>query len=767
MQINDPFRINDWNIKHFLAVILAVQAAVLLVVGLSINGTDLPIIRQIVLFVYLIFIPGILILRALNLHDLGSVNTTLYSIGLSLVTTMLIGLSLNVLLPLAGYTSPITLSPLTAALTAFVLVMCVLCYVRDRHYEGDAVVELEVSMVPWSLLLMLVPFTAVFGTYLVNNYSDNILLLLMIAIIGVIVLLVGFTRLVPKKLFPLVIFVIALSLLFHNSLISDNLVGWDIHQEKYLADSTIIDGHWDVSVNHVINSMLSIMLLAPIISILTNIDIIWVYKIIFPLFFALVPVVLYQVYRKQSDEKLAFMAAFFFVSLVVFFSEMLSLARQELAELFLSLILLLIVDRSMNKSRWSLLFLAFAIALVLSHYGLTYIFIGTIIVGWALIYVVSKLRKSSLQDVNRRLGPMVIVALLAFCAIWYIYTSTSNPLTTMLYFSNRIEKPIEAAVTDFMTPETAAPTLTPGATPVITPIPGGTPVPTAKPISGTPTPPPATTQPIQLISSSGQASFLHRMFLYLLLSTQGLIVVGLLTALFAGWPMQIRREFFALALINLMMLGAALVVPYFASSLNTTRTYQIALIFLAPFFVLGWVNVFKAAGKITKRSMPGTVSVAIAALSVFMVLYLIFNTGMVFEIARDVPMSYSLDKQGANVSYTIYNSMEKAGAEWSISVQQAIERSNNMTYTPPIFSDIYRWLFLQDWNASRSYLIPFVVNNTPPGSYVYLGTYNVLDDKAIQIMTAGQVQMTVQLDLKGFKDTRNKIYANGGSEVYN
>jgi uncharacterized membrane protein len=767
MQINDPFRINDWNIKPFLVIVLAIQAAVLLVVGLNLNGTELPIIRQIVLFVYLIFVPGILILRALNLHDLGSVNTMLYSIGLSLVATMLVGLSLNVLLPLAGYTHPITLSPLTAALAAFVLVMCVMCYVRDRHYTGNAIVELKGSLVPQALLLMLVPFMAVFGTYLVNNYSDNILLLMMIAVIGVIVLLIGFTNLIPKKLFPLVIFVIAVSLLLHNSLISENLVGWDIHQEKYLADTTINNGYWDVSIDHVINSMLSVMLLAPIISILMNLDIIWVYKIIFPLLFALMPVVLYQVYRKQSDEKLAFMATFTFVSLVVFFSEMLSLARQEIAELFLALILLLIVDRSMNKSRWSLLFLVFSIALVLSHYGLTYIFIGTIILSWALVYVVSKLRKSSLQDVNRRLGPMLIVALLAFCAIWYIYTSASNPLSTALYFSHRIEKPIESTVMNFLTPETPAPTLTPGATPVITPKPGGTPVATNKPVAVTPTPIPATTQPIQLISSNNEASFLHRMFLYLLLSTQGLIVIGLLTALFAGWPMQIRREFFALALINLMMLVTALVVPYFASSLNTTRTYQIALIFLAPFFVLGWVNIFKAAGKLLKRSMPGTLSVAIAALSVFLVMYLIFNTGMVFEIAKDVPMSYSLDKQGANVSYTIYNSMEKAGAEWSIGTQQAIVQSNNKTYTPPIFSDIYRWLFLQDWNTSRSYLIPIIANNTPLGSYIYLGTYNVLNDRAIQIQTVGQVQSTVQVNLKGLKNSRNKIYANGGSEVYN
>ncbi len=110
----------------------------------------------------------------------------------------------------------------------------------------------------------------------------------------------------------------------------------------------------------------------------------WVYKIIFPLLFALMPVALYQAYMKQSNEKLAFMASFFFVSLVVFFSEMLQLARQEIAELFVALIILLIVDRSMQKSRWSLLFLVFAASLVLSHYGLTFIFIGTLALGWAL-----------------------------------------------------------------------------------------------------------------------------------------------------------------------------------------------------------------------------------------------------------------------------------------------------------------------------------------------------------------------------------------------
>ncbi len=324
--------------------------------------------------------------------------------------------------------------------------------------------------------------------------------------------------------------------------------------------------------------------------------------------------------------------------------------------------------------------------------------------------------------------------------------------------THKIEKPLEAIATDLLTPKTPVVTPTPGTTPGVTPVPG-----TATPV---PTPPPVITQSIELITTGGEASFLHKMFLYLLVSTQGILVIGILTALFAKWPMRIRREFYALALVNLLMLGGALVLPNFASAMNTTRVYQIALIFLAPFFVLGWVNIFKAIGKITKRSMTGTMTVAVELLSIFMILYLIFNTGLIFEVARDVPMSYSLDRKGANVSYTIYNSFEKAGAEWTIDVQQAIARSQNMSYTPPIFSDTYRWLFLQEWNTSRSYQLPSVTEDTPPGTYVYLGTFNVLNDQAIMVGWTGQAMDTALADLSGLKNVRNKIYANGGSEVY-
>ena len=48
--------------------------------------------------------------------------------------------------------------------------------------------------------------------------------------------------------------------------------------------------------------MLSISMLAPVYSIFMNIDITWVYKIVFPLLFSLLPVALFEVYRRHPGK---------------------------------------------------------------------------------------------------------------------------------------------------------------------------------------------------------------------------------------------------------------------------------------------------------------------------------------------------------------------------------------------------------------------------------------------------------------------------------
>ena len=131
MQINNPFQMNDWEIKKFLKVVLAIQLAVWGIIGLDAIGLHIPVIRQPIGFVYLLFIPGVIILRILKLHKLGNIETLLYSVGLSITTLMFTGLFMNMVYPLFGISGPISITPLIITLSAVVLILCIISYVRD------------------------------------------------------------------------------------------------------------------------------------------------------------------------------------------------------------------------------------------------------------------------------------------------------------------------------------------------------------------------------------------------------------------------------------------------------------------------------------------------------------------------------------------------------------------------------------------------------------------------------------------------------------
>ena len=112
MQLNNSFQMNDWEIKKFLKVIFTIQLAMWGVIGLDATGLQIPILREFIGFIYLTFVPGIIILRILKLHKLGNIETLLYSVGLSIASLMFTGLFMNTVYPLFGISGPISITPL-------------------------------------------------------------------------------------------------------------------------------------------------------------------------------------------------------------------------------------------------------------------------------------------------------------------------------------------------------------------------------------------------------------------------------------------------------------------------------------------------------------------------------------------------------------------------------------------------------------------------------------------------------------------------------
>jgi uncharacterized membrane protein len=221
------------------------------VIGLDAIGLQIPIIRQLIVFIYLTFVPGILILRILKLHKVGNVETLLYTVGLSIAALMFTGFFMNftgffmnIFYPYFGISGPISITPLIITISVVVLVLCILCYVRDKDFSDPSFIDAEEILSPPVLFLCLIPFLAVFGTYLVNFHHNNILLMLMIVVIALVVLLIAFDKFIPKNLYPLAVFIIAISLLYHGSLISMYLTGWDIHAEYYFHKLVEMNGFW-------------------------------------------------------------------------------------------------------------------------------------------------------------------------------------------------------------------------------------------------------------------------------------------------------------------------------------------------------------------------------------------------------------------------------------------------------------------------------------------------------------------------------------------
>ena len=477
--------------------------------------------------------------------------------------------------------------------------------------------------------------------------------------------------------------------MFHSSLISPYVTGWDIQQEVYLSNNVITNGYWDFNIDHVINSMLSVVMIAPIFSLMTDLNIVWVFKIVYPFIMALVPLGLYQVFKKQSGEKIAFMSAFFFSTLVVFYTELIALARQEIAELFVVLILLLLINRSMEKTKWSMLFLVFTFSLVVSHYGLTYIFMGSLIFIWLLLQVIRKVPLSppekypGQQDVDR-IHDLIVRRVLHCLVCQYIALEPVRDAGLRRGqdcpdSNERLSKP--------------------------------------RRVTG-----------IGHDKLRGHPTLLHRLYFYMLLFTQVCVVFGIATAWFNRDIIRFKTEYYAFALVSMTLLIMGIVLPFFASAINTTRLYQIALIVLAPFFVIGWVSGFRLLKLVARRKdTAGSVKTALKLLSVFLAIYLLFNSGVLFEIAKDVPMSLSLNR---SIDSYMFNSKEVAGAQWLFAGRNGT-LANGLSPEPlqPVYADHYRSLLLVGWDVKND---PPELNDSgdiPADSYLYLGTYNVMKGK--------------------------------------
>lgn len=712
MFTDDYIKLNNWPVKRFIWLILVIQSSLLVLIGLEFIGINIPFIREIIAFIYLAYIPGIIILRILRLHKLSSTETLFYSVSISLAILMLTGLIINFLLPLLGIEKPISFVPLLLSINLVTLFLLILSYFIDKEFIPP---KLSVKISLKHLFLMLPLFLSIFGTYLINYYNNNLGIIVMIMVIATIIFMVGFNK-IDKSLYSFVIMIISISLLFQNSLISNYISGFDIQREYFLAKLVIYNFKWETFSNLAsltdLNSILSISILPAYFYYICNIDIVWVYKIVYPLIFALVPLGIFKLFKREFNGKIAFFSVIYFIVSYSFFYNMMQLMRQLIAEVFVVAIILLFLDKKMDKKSRSILLVIFLFSLTMSHYGLAYIFLAVLIGVYLLQCLFNIYKKSKIDTINSTIIFLFLITVLS----WYIYNNNSSVFISILEIFNSVYNSI---LTSFLGSNS--------------------------------------TQGLTIIGSKN--TFFNAITKYLYLLTQLLIVMGIVSFLFkignVAKMFKINREFLFFAIIFLGICILSILVPNFSSQLDTVRMYQITTIVLSPFLIIGFMLITEKINKMIKSNhhLPKTFNI----ISIFLVLFLLLNTGLVQEITKEQykpTMALS-----TNTDPPVFNERDISSAEWL---------NKYMNKNDVIYSDINGFVLLGGYVGPKSQLLSFsldknVFNDLSPDSYIYLrfstgnGTINVAQD-SINGSKEGFVNQSL---LNPVTEGKSRIYDNG------
>ena len=788
---------NGWC-KSSMGFFLILQTLFLIFAVLSYEGINIPILRQLTSFIFISFIPGLIILQIMRLQDLNVVETVLYSFGLSLTFLTVVGLLMNGIYPLFGINKPLSSNLLIVTLTISINILAFISYLMGNKSQRPNFDYTVGNMIkdfhdPNVLFLVLLPFMAILGTYLVNFHENNILLLVLILSIAGVALLVAFNRF-PKRLYPLTIFIFAISVLYHVSLISTNLWGWDIHLEYHLANLVQVNSIWNFKTSVNYNSMLSVTILPVVLSKVCNIGLTWVFKLIYPFFFALVPLGLYFVFKDQTNDKIAFWACFFFISVFVFYNEMLSLARQEIGELFLVMTLLMIVTR-MDKFKRTILTLIFLFSLVISHYSLTYIYLFLMFIPGYIILKISqteriqgiaekivnsipqlknKVNISSSKDTNLKhrknyviLSPLNMIFMFSFGLLWYGLTSGSYTLNLFLTVVQNI---ISSFFWGFLNP--------------------------------------TYTQGLGIITQK-PLSVLHSFDKLLQIINQLFIVIGLLLTIWGSEKTKFKGEYVALAICSLFILIASILVPNFSIQLNTSRIYHITLIILSPFVIIGGLKVIKFTisswGNLRthrelflsfgghnfdiKRFITKITEIIIKTiktlhlknlnlnhkdlpmqiLALFLVVFFLFETGFVYAVTNDYPTSIALSQNNMNSTnlnrqVNLYNALnlfdqDIYSVDWLN--QNDAKFTNGTMYVDYISSHP---LIGYSNNINEFYNNRVNATNVGKNDFVYLGYPNIVGGIMMGTVSFNSTYRTSTV--MPILDNLTKIYSNGASEIY-
>jgi len=427
----DIFRLNDWSRRKFtifsFSIILAYYGSIVTAKYFF----DISPLPQLLGFITFYFLPGFAIMRILGIHNLESKNSIVVAIGLSISYIMIIGLVLNFLF-LYYKTKLFDFTILTALATLLIIKIIIISEVMNKNNSNknnnkyyNPLLKINNKEVIQIMYLIILPIISFLGCITFDLLSMEFFLLILFILILLIPILVVFNKL-NQKYYPAAVISVSLSLAIYGSLSYPNLF-FDAGWEYYFSNLIKNIGYWDPNfVSDRTNSLPYITIHIPIISIVLNLNLHLIYKILLPVIHSLSALVIYSIIEKvTSDKKISLFATLIITFIPAYYTWFTATARQGGGFLFFLLLIYLIFEQRLNWLQRQILFVFFTISLVFSHYGTSYLILSIFIVS----LVIQKIFKET-----KVLKTSSVIIIMVIVISYYLYLSHSVSFKAILKF---------------------------------------------------------------------------------------------------------------------------------------------------------------------------------------------------------------------------------------------------------------------------------------------------------------------------------------------
>lgn len=599
--------IKDLDAKQYFGILLLLLILTNIVILLNVH-----LLRQILGFLCFTIIPGLLIVHILRLNKIEFLKKFVLSVGLSVAFLMLAGLLVNSLYPLIS--KPLSLAPI---LISFSVVLTMLAFIAYKRNKDDFNIndvfnfklDLKDKLTSPLIFPIIFPFLAIIGIHLMNTQGNNIILLIIpFLVFAYVAILIFEGDKISNATYPIAIWTMGITFIFMSSLRTYHIMGGDVYTE-YLAFKLVATHfHWDISkFGSVCNACLSVTILPVIYQQLLSLNGEYIYKLLYQLIIAVMPLCLYVLFKKYVGDLYAFLSALFFIVQFQFFN-FLALVRVGIAMSFFALAIMVFFDDEIDKVNKKILFIILIIAVILSHYATAYIFFGLMLFSWLITTSIKYISKIKFE-----INLSSIVVLLSFAIIFLWYSQiTATSFDDLIHFVNNTF----ITLNNIFVGEVYHPS----------------------------------EQRAFGVGLQGIPEWINLIIYYISL---GFICVGVIDQLRKYKTSNFGMEYLSMVFVCATLVVAMIVVPYVSVGYGIERIFLQVLVLIAPAFVIGGNIIFKFL-----QPKLRTLVIVLILFSLLMV-----NLGVVYQ-ACGVPHSIVFNSKGFQYDALCLHDQEIVTANW-------------------------------------------------------------------------------------------------------